>query len=75
MAALIKRTEDPQTLGNDEVTVCPVCSQPFILTTTDNEWNKLAEWRRLAGMALRESHRVRHQVFPLELVWKVRLKR
>ena len=55
--------------------VCPLCSQPFILTYTDTEWNKLNEWRRLARVALRDSHKLRHEGFPLELVWKMKHKR
>jgi hypothetical protein len=55
--------------------VCPLCSQPFILTYTDTEWNKLNEWRRLASAALRDSHKQRHEGFPLELVWKMKHKR
>jgi hypothetical protein len=41
--------------------VCPLCSQPFILTYTDTEWNKLNEWRRLASAALRDIHNLRHE--------------
>ena len=55
--------------------VCPLCSQPFILTYTDTEWNKLNEWRRLASAALRNSHMLRHEGFRLELVWKMKHKR
>jgi hypothetical protein len=45
----------------EEGIVCPLCSQPFILTYTDTEWNKLNEWRRLASAALRNSHKLRHE--------------
>ena len=75
MAAIVKRTDDPQDLGNEELIRCPLCSQVFALTTSDSEWNKLIEWRRLAAMALKESHTTRHETFPIELVWKVRLNR
>ena len=76
MAALVKRSDDPRNLGNEEGIVCPACNKPFILTYSDPEWNKLNEWRRVAHAALRESHKKRHEDnFPLELVWKVRLKR
>lgn len=75
MAALVKRSDDPRNLGNEEGLVCPLCSQPFILTYSDNEWNKLPEWRRLAAIALRDSHKHRHEEFPLELIWKMKHKR
>ena len=55
--------------------VCSLCSQPFILTYTDTGWNKLNEWRRLARAALRDSHKLRYEEFPLEPVWKMKYKR
>lgn len=75
MAALVKLPDDPHDLGNQIGVRCPMCDKPFILTYPDTEWNKLNEWRRLAAMALRESHKTRHEKFPIELVWKVRLNR
>jgi hypothetical protein len=65
----------PRNLGNEEGIVCSLCNAAFILTTRDAEWNKLAEWRRLAAMAVRDSHKLRHEQFPLELVWKMKHKR
>ena len=72
---LVKRSDDPRSLGNEECIVCPLYNKPFILTYSDPELNKLNEWRRVASAALRDSHKKRHEEFPLELVWKVRLKR
>lgn len=71
MTAIVKRTDDPQELGNHIGVRCPVCDKPFILIYSDPEWNKLPEWRRLAALALRENHKLRHEEgLPLELVWK-----
>jgi hypothetical protein len=75
VAAIVKRTDDPQDLGIEELIRCPLCSQVFALTTSNSEWNKLIEWRRLGAMALRENHKLRHEELPLHLAWKMKHKR
>jgi hypothetical protein len=72
---LFKRLTDPQALGNEVNVACPLCDQTFVLCYTDNEWNKLNEWHRLANAALRNSHKQRHEEFPLELSWKSKHRR
>jgi hypothetical protein len=75
VAALLKRLTDPQALGNEVNVVCPLCDRTFVLRYTDNEGNKLNEWHRLANAALRNSHKQRHEEFPLELSWKSKHRR
>jgi hypothetical protein len=61
-------------LPNHSTVKCPRCEQQYRLASTDDEWNKLHTWLKLAAAAIRATH-PRHEAETLPLVWKFRLNR
>jgi hypothetical protein len=59
------------TLPNQVVVTCPRCEQTYRLGTSDEEWNKIQPWLKLAEMAIRASH-LHHAADSLQLIWKAR---
>ena len=70
MAVLLTKTGLPQSLPNRLTVACPVCDQTYDLSYSDDEWNRVKDWIRLAERALRQDHKTRHRVFSVELHWQ-----
>jgi hypothetical protein len=60
----------PDELPNHIAVKCPKCSQSYRLNYSDDEWNRVKDWIRLAERALREDHKRRHELSSLALLWK-----
>ncbi len=71
--SLLKFPDDRKIDANHERAIGrPDCSQRYLLTWDDAEWNSVKDWIRLAEAAVRKSHRQhgdielpsRHKVLP-----------
>ena len=57
-------------LANEQIVKCPLCEQTYRLGYSDNEWNKVKDWLKLAERAIRDDHDLKHQVLTIPLVWR-----
>lgn len=71
-AVAVSLTKDgaPGVLPNHLTVKCPTCGQGYRLYYSDDEWNRVKDWIRLAERALREDHKGRHELSSLEVHWK-----
>lgn len=60
----------PYVFPNHLTVKCPTCGQSYRLSYSDDEWNRVKDWIRLAERALREDHKRRHELPSLALDWK-----
>src|SRR5258708_19345911 len=58
------------TLPNEQTLKCPRCEQTYRLAYSDNEWNKVKDWLKLAQVAIRQDHDSRHEATTIQLEWK-----
>jgi hypothetical protein len=57
-------------LKNELTVKCPRCDRTFRLGYSDNEWNKVKDWLRLAETAIRKDHDSHHEVPTISLDWR-----
>ena len=57
-------------LKNEQTIKCPRCERTFRLGYSDNEWNKVKDWLKLAQAAIRKDHDSRHEAATLRLEWR-----
>jgi hypothetical protein len=57
-------------LKNELTVKCPRCEQTYRLGYSDNEWNKVKDWLRLAETAIRKDHDSRHEAPTIPLDWR-----
>ncbi|MCU1239311.1 MAG: hypothetical protein JWO71_37 [Candidatus Acidoferrum typicum] len=73
-ATLTKIINDKPAVSDDlknELTVkCPRCEQTYRLGYSDNEWNKVKDWLRLAETAIRTDHAGRHEAGTIGIDWR-----
>jgi hypothetical protein len=56
-------------LSNRVAVKCPRCDQSYQLSYSDDEWNRLKDWLRVAERVLREDHKQRHELPSPTLKW------
>jgi hypothetical protein len=54
-------------LKNEQTIKCPRCERKYRLGYSDNEWNKVKDWLRLAETAIRRDHDSRHEAATITL--------
>ena len=59
----------PDSLTNELDVRCPRCEQTYRFGYSDNEWNKVKDWRKLAETAIRKDHDLRHEAATIPLEW------
>ena len=57
-------------LKNELTVKCPRCERTYRLGYSDNEWNKVKDWLRLAETAIRRDHNSRHESATITLEWR-----
>jgi uncharacterized C2H2 Zn-finger protein len=57
-------------LKNEQIVKCPRCDRTYRLGYSDNEWNKIKDWLKLAQAAIRKDHDLRHEAATIPLEWK-----
>ena len=57
-------------LPNRHTVKCPRCDQAYVLAYSDNEWNKVKDWLKLAIAAIRKEHDLRHEAATIPLDWR-----
>ncbi len=57
-------------LLNEQTVKCPSCEQSFRLGYSDGEWHRLKDWIAIAEHALRQDHRIGHEVAVVALEWR-----
>ena len=69
MAVLLVRNSSADALPNQVAVKCPRCDETYLLTYSDDEWNRVKDWIVLAERALRVDHKSRHEVEAPTLLW------
>ncbi len=69
MAVSLTKTEITGAFPNQAQVKCPRCDQTYRLSYSDDEWNRVRDWSRVAERALREDHKHRHELASLGLRW------
>jgi hypothetical protein len=54
-------------LKNELAVKCPRCERTYRLGYSDNEWNKVKDWLRLAETAIRKGHDSGHEAATIPL--------
>jgi len=57
-------------LKNELTVKCPRCQRTYRLGYSDNEWNKVKDWLRLAQTAIRRDHDSRHEAATIRIDWR-----
>ena len=57
-------------LTNEQTVECSRCGQKYRYAYSDNEWHRVKDWLKLAQMAMREDHDLRHEAATLPLEWR-----
>jgi len=57
-------------LKNELTVKCPRCNRTYRLGYSDNEWNKVKDWLKLAETAIRKDHDSHHEAPTVPLDWR-----
>jgi hypothetical protein len=60
----------PDTLTNEQNVRYPCCEETYRLGYSGGEWHRVKDWLKLAVVAIRKDHDLRHLAATIPLEWR-----